>query len=235
VEVRRNTSGFGRRSLWLLTLLAAAACSARSPHVVEPSGAEIGVASWYGPGFHGKPTTSGEIYDQNDMTAAHPSLPLGTYCMVTNLDNGRVCEVRINDRGPFARGRAIDLSRAAAESLGVVGPGTANVRIVPLRATSASPFLPLRFAVQVGAFTDVSLARSLRGRVATLGDLTGGAGPSTNQDLVYITAIERGPQRYFRVRVGPFSARSEAQSQALRLAGAGLTPVIVEDDGRRLE
>jgi rare lipoprotein A len=231
--VQRSSSGFGRRSLWLLTLLAGAACSARAPHVIEPSGAEIGVASWYGPGFHGKATTSGEIYDQDDMTAAHPSLPLGTRCLVTNLENGRVCEVRINDRGPFARGRAIDLSHAAAETLGVIGPGTANVRIEPMRATGAASFAPLRFAVQVGAFTDVSLARGLRGRVATLGEVLAGSRPGDRE--VYITLVELGPQRYFRVRVGPFNERSEAEVQALRLAGAGLTTMIVEDDGRPLE
>src|SRR5690349_7305600 len=98
-----------------------AGCNA-TPKAPEPGRPQTGVASWYGPGFHGRPTTSGEIYDQDGLTAAHPSLPLGTRVHVTNLDNGRGVDVRVNDRGPFVKGRAIDLSYAAAEEIGVVGP-----------------------------------------------------------------------------------------------------------------
>src|SRR5881396_4388682 len=93
------------------------------------NGVQVGVASWYGPGFHGNRTANGEIYDQYELTAAHPSLPLGTRAMVTNLSSGRAVEVRINDRGPFVDGRAIDLSYAAARTIGLVGPGTGRVRI----------------------------------------------------------------------------------------------------------
>ena len=88
-----------------------------------------GTASWYGPGFHGKKTASGEIYDQNKLTAAHKTLPLGSKARVTNLDNGSAVEVEINDRGPFIEGRIIDLSRAAARALGFVKSGTAPVRV----------------------------------------------------------------------------------------------------------
>ena len=88
-----------------------------------------GTASWYGPGFHGKKTASGEIYDQHKLTAAHKTLPLGTKARVTNLDNGSTVEVEINDRGPFIEGRIIDLSRAAAGTLGFVESGTAPVRV----------------------------------------------------------------------------------------------------------
>jgi rare lipoprotein A (peptidoglycan hydrolase) len=88
-----------------------------------------GTASWYGPGFHGKKTASGEIYDQTKLTAAHKTLPLGTKARVTNLDNGSAVEVEINDRGPFVGGRIIDLSRAAAGTLGLVESGTAPVRV----------------------------------------------------------------------------------------------------------
>jgi rare lipoprotein A (peptidoglycan hydrolase) len=88
-----------------------------------------GTASWYGPGFHGKKTASGEIYDQTKLTAAHKTLPLGTKARVTNLDNGSAVEVEINDRGPFIDGRIIDLSRAAAGALGLVESGTAPVRV----------------------------------------------------------------------------------------------------------
>ena len=88
-----------------------------------------GTASWYGPRFHGKKTASGEIYDQNKLTAAHKTVPLGSKARVTNLDNGNAVEVEINDRGPFIEGRIIDLSRAAARALGFVESGTAPVRI----------------------------------------------------------------------------------------------------------
>jgi len=91
--------------------------------------AEIGEASWYGPGFHGKTTASGEIFDQTEMTAAHPSLPMGTEVKVTNLDNGEKIKVKINDRGPYAKDRVIDLSRAAAKKLDMEHAGTAEVKI----------------------------------------------------------------------------------------------------------
>ena len=77
---------------------------------------QTGIASWYGPGFHGKATASGEIYNQNEFTAAHQTLPLGTRVMVTNLENGSATEVSVNDRGPFAKGRIIDLSYCARRS-----------------------------------------------------------------------------------------------------------------------
>jgi len=91
--------------------------------------AETGIASWYGPNFHGKPTANGEIFDQNLITAAHPTLPLPSAVRVTNLDNGRTILLRINDRGPFARGRIIDLSRRTAQLLGFEKNGTAKVRV----------------------------------------------------------------------------------------------------------
>lgn len=97
---------------------------------------ETGVASWYGPGFHGKSTANGETYDQSDHTAAHRTLQMPAIVRVTNLDNGRSTVVRVNDRGPYARGRIMDMSRAAAEELGMVGRGTAHVRLDQLPAES---------------------------------------------------------------------------------------------------
>jgi len=90
---------------------------------------ETGIASWYGPGFHAKLTANGEIYDQNDVTAAHKTLPLPSLVRVTNLENGRSLVVRINDRGPFVNGRIIDLSRRSGQLLGIDGKGTAKVRV----------------------------------------------------------------------------------------------------------
>jgi rare lipoprotein A len=90
---------------------------------------QVGVASWYGPGFHGRQTASGEIFDQDGLTAAHRKLPLGTEVKVTNLENGRSILVEINDRGPYVKGRVIDLSRAAARRLGLLEEGLGKVRI----------------------------------------------------------------------------------------------------------
>jgi rare lipoprotein A len=90
---------------------------------------ETGIASWYGEDFHGKYTANGEIYDLNAMTAAHRTLPMPTIVQVTNLDNGRTIELRVNDRGPFARGRIIDVSRRGAQLLGFENQGTAKVRV----------------------------------------------------------------------------------------------------------
>lgn len=91
--------------------------------------AEVGIASWYGPGFHGRTTASGEIYDQNGRTCAHKTLKFGTRVRVTDLRTGRSTICRVNDRGPFVRGRVIDLSRWAARRLGIMRRGTSRVRV----------------------------------------------------------------------------------------------------------
>ena len=131
-------SGFSERSDQLSN--EATSASATKKVSVEPEGEYPppkrrvkhvlkGTASWYGPGFHGKKTASGEIYDQTKLTAAHKTLPLGTKARVTNLENGNAVEVEINDRGPFVNGRIIDLSRAAAGALGLVKDGIAPVKV----------------------------------------------------------------------------------------------------------
>lgn len=104
--------------------------------VAAGSTGEEGMASWYGPGFAGRLTASGEIFDPNDLTAAHRTLPFGTRVRVTNLRNGRSVVVRINDRGPFKAGRVIDLSRAAAEAIGLVTAGVARVVVEPVTGAS---------------------------------------------------------------------------------------------------
>src|SRR4029453_16934499 len=106
-----------------------------APPPIE-DGVQMGMASWYGPGFHGRRTASGEVYDQDGLTAAHPSLPFGTRVRVTNLDNGRVLERRVPDRGRFVGGRAIALSRAAAGVIGLIGPGVCRVRIEVMSPTA---------------------------------------------------------------------------------------------------
>lgn len=105
------------------------------PPIPEPEperqivGEQSGMASWYGPGFHGNRSASGEVFNQNALTAAHRTLPFGTQVRVTNLNNGQSVVVRINDRGPFSGGRIIDLSRGAANEIGMVSSGTARVRV----------------------------------------------------------------------------------------------------------
>jgi hypothetical protein len=117
-------------SAGVLLLLVLLACSPRTQTTfAQTIDRPDGVASWYGAEFAGRPTANGEIYDPSQMTAAHRTLPFGTFVRVTNTNNGLYAVVRINDRGPFAKGRIIDVSRAAAEVLGMVGPGTAQVRL----------------------------------------------------------------------------------------------------------
>jgi rare lipoprotein A len=119
----------------ILTLVAAG-CGGRRPPTTLPETkpaptprAEVGIASWYGKKFHGRRTASGERYDMYAMTAAHPTLPFGSVVSVTRLDTGRKVTVRINDRGPFVKGRIIDLSYAAAKKLGIVERGIARVSV----------------------------------------------------------------------------------------------------------
>src|SRR5262245_37515341 len=109
------------------------------PGYAVPAGpAQEGLASWYGPGFHGRLTSSREVYDQYDFTAAHRTLPLGTWVLVTNMSNGRSVRVYVNDRGPYIDGRVIDLSFAAAMAIDMVQTGTAPVRLMVLRPAAPS-------------------------------------------------------------------------------------------------
>ncbi|OXT02900.1 hypothetical protein B7H23_03205 [Notoacmeibacter marinus] len=109
------------------TIFTAAAAAVLALSFAAPAAASCGKASWYGPGFHGKKTASGERFNQNAMTAAHKTLPLGTKVKVTNKRNGRSIVVRINDRGPYAHGRVLDLSKGAASKLGFIRSGHTSV------------------------------------------------------------------------------------------------------------
>ena len=132
--------------------------------VVRPGATEEGIASWYGHPYHGRAAANGEIYDMEKMTGAHRTLPFNTWVRVYDLDNNKTTEVRIIDRGPFIRGRIIDLSHAAARELEIIGPGVARVRIEVIEAPpSAAPGL---FAVQVGAFRNRANAERLRSQMA---------------------------------------------------------------------
>ncbi len=195
-------------------LLAAAAC-ARMPRP-RGDGFETGVASWYGPEFHGRATSSREVFDMNDMTAAHRSLPFGTYLMVTDLDNERAVVVRVNDRGPFVRGRIIDLSYAAARVLGLVGPGTARVRLEILRGFKApGPSSRAAVWVQVGAFSIQENAYAIKRRL------------DKTFPGVVVTRFKTDGGTYFRVRVK--TGEAEVKALAQRLAGAGYPVIIVRE------
>jgi rare lipoprotein A len=197
----------------LVTLIGG--CRARQHYFPEAEGnVQTGIASWYGPEFHGKSTSSKEIYDMNDLTAAHNTLPLGTYVVVTNLTNSRAVTVRINDRGPFAKDRVIDLSYAAARALDMIGPGTAPVRIEVLKDISPPASLQT-FSVQVGAFVSkenaVRLSRELGRNFAD----------------VYVTTFETTQQIYYRVRIKA-RTRQAAEMIAGNLLEKGYTGIIFE-------
>jgi rare lipoprotein A len=118
---------------------------------VDYNYSETGIASWYGPNFHGKYTANGELYDMNDVTAAHKTLPLPSIVRVTNLENGRSIKVRVNDRGPFVKGRIIDMSKRSAQLLGFDGKGTARVRVEIVADESR------QLAAALGAKTDPNI------------------------------------------------------------------------------
>jgi rare lipoprotein A len=240
--------------------LAVQACSLTKP-VTPPvvGGRQEGVASWYGPGFHGKRTANGEVYDQYELTAAHQTLPLGTRVMVTSLTNGRSVEVRINDRGPFVGGRIVDLSYAAASVIRMVGAGTMPVRLEVLGGGDV--LLASRGAVPVGAVRraavpspreiqapprDVVAARELAAPepepagsyavlVATLSD-AGKAEHLRSRIAIrfadaHVSPLDAPVGRYYRVRIGPYATRGIAVAQAERVERYGY-PAVITDESR---
>lgn len=135
------------------------------PPPAVPGSTESGVASWYGPPYHGRQAAGGEIYDMETLVAAHRTLPFNTWVRVVNLTNQKAIDVRIIDRGPFVGGRIIDLSKAAARAIDMIGPGTAQVRVEVLRAPVPTPGI---FAVQLGVFTNRGNAERLRDRMQSM-------------------------------------------------------------------
>jgi rare lipoprotein A len=164
---------------------------------------EEGVASWYGVPFDGHRTSSGEIYDMHQFTAAHRTLPFNAVVRVTNLTNGKRTDVRINDRGPFVANRVIDLSFAAAQAIGMVGPGTAEVRL-EIVASSTNPGAGF-FAVQVGSFLRQENAQRLKAQ------LEGTHPPVT------IVTYDSPNGLFYRVRVGRFDSEDAARQLASQL------------------
>jgi len=223
-----RTGSRGFTGLAVVTVLVLGACAravVTTPPVPLRMGAEeMGLASWYGNRHHGRRTASGEVFDMNDFTCAHRSLPLGTRLMVTNLDNGQVVEVRVNDRGPFVDGRIVDLSYSAARALGAVGSGVIRVRLriigLPKPAPAGSGIESPRrgYSVQLGAFASRASAESLREAVERDG---GGA---------TVSAAPVGGEAYYRVQVGPYADRLAAEAGAQRLAARGYLAVLVNPD-----
>lgn len=161
---------------------------------------EEGTASWYGPDFHGKATSCGEIYDMNAMTSAHKILPMGTQVRVTNLRNNRTILVRVNDRGPFVKSRIIDLSYAAAKELDIVASGTAPVRIEAVATAGGSGIVLGPFTVQVGAFANSENAYRLASQL---------------EKRYGFSSVQRGwvnGTLFHRVRVGSYPEMDEAES-----------------------
>jgi rare lipoprotein A len=231
VRAIRNRGAIYRATLAFALGALFAACSARQAAApietapltnlpsAQPTPEVVGMASWYGPGFDGRRTSTGAIYHQEDLTAASNVFPLGSRVMVTNLDNGRSVEVAVIDRGPFKKGRKIDLSHKAAHVIGMLDKGTAPVRIALLSAPPGAPAVGAapRYFVQVGSFSREDNAEKLQERL------------SAHFSDVRIDRLEADQRRYYRVRMGAFATRAEAESRARESAHFGLPIIIVPE------
>ncbi|HEY3777305.1 MAG TPA: septal ring lytic transglycosylase RlpA family protein [Rhizomicrobium sp.] len=203
----------------------------------QPGYDEVGTASWYGPGFDGRLTADGEVYDANGLTAAHPTLPLPVQVRVTNLDNGHSLVLRVNDRGPFARGRIIDVSARAAQLLGFYDKGTARVRVTYLARADGQGAVPDVEDAPVVTAT-ARAAPTAPVQMAALDPVAVGpiasAPPQTDTAQPDDTAADGGvPQLY--VQAGTFSQLANAEHCRRRLAAAGnLTISSIDREGRLL-
>ncbi len=184
------------------------ACGTRVESVRE-SFPQVGYASWYGKDFHGKKTASGEPYNMYALTAAHRSAPFGTMLRVTNLSSGQATSVRVNDRGPFVKGRIIDLSLTAAREINVLGSGTAKVRLEVIGKESSNE----AYFVQVGSFKEAAnadrLRQDLRGRFSNVS-----------------CRIEEA-ENLHRVWLGPVASEDEVTQLVNRLRAAGYSALIL--------
>lgn len=186
---------------------------------------ERGVASWYGPTFHGVSTSMGEPYDMYGMSAAHKTLPLPAYARVTNLKNGKSIVVRINDRGPFVANRIIDLSYTAAAKLDMLREGTTLVEVRALSAaapdtlTRTAELPPPELYMQAGAFADKDNAERLLARLHAAG-----------MSAAAVVPPVATKSRLFRVRVGPIASVAQFDELANRLAALGIADARLAPD-----
>ena len=210
--------------LFLITLFVFSACAHAPERIeVQPGRAYQAVASWYGPGFNGRRTASGEIFDQDRLTAAHRTYPFGTRLRLTNPKNGKSCEVVINDRGPFVSGVDIDISRGASRAISRLDTGpviieelgrdTGYVKVVHVARTNGSGF----YRVQVGAFPDPVVAEHLM------------QGLAIGYPDVRIAQKQVRGQTFSRVQVGKFKDKRSAYALAGKLADEGYETWIIKE------
>jgi rare lipoprotein A len=180
---------------------------------------ERGTASWYGPGFDGNKTANGERYDMHKLTAAHRTLPLGSVAVVRSLTSNRQVTVRINDRGPFAKGRVLDLSLAGAQAIGMIGNGTDQIELRVVSYVERPEGMGV-LRIQVGSFADLQNARGLFDRLKS--QYPGGR----------ITQVDLPEGRRYRVQVGQFLTESQAQAASNSVdAHYNVQSFVVRDDG----
>ena len=218
-----SAAGLIKLAALLLVVLMLVSCGRYS--LAPGRGGGVKTASWYGPGFHGKRTASGEVYNMYAMTCAHKTLSFGTILKLRNVKNGRSATVVVNDRGPFVRGRDIDLSKAAASKLGIIGEGTGRVHMditgrdtryaqyIKSGAVSHSTGEAARrktvYTVQVAAFGEKDSAVHMF------------KGLKLNHRKVYMMKKKINGTMFYRVRVGKFRSESKARLYAQRLADEG--------------
>ncbi len=217
----RRLQGF---FLPVIVLLLLCSCSAVRHEALPRS--TYAVASWYGPSFQGKPTSSGEIFNTYAFTCAHKEYPFGTRLKVTNPSNSRSVECVVNDRGPFVQGRDIDLSYACAKEIGLIGPGTGRV-FLEVEGRDMSYIRKARiqtdgrrgpFAIQVGSFAGSTNAIRLK------------IGLSLEYDNVYIQEAVQEGTKYYRVRIGDYSDFNKAVSVAGKLGQEGYQTIVLKVD-----
>lgn len=214
--------------IFVLAILSSCAKRPKVPEVdyVPEKGTRYVTSSWYGPKFHGRPTSSGERYDMNGLTAAHKTMKFGTKLRVTNPDNNKSVVVVVNDRGPFVRGRDLDLSYGAAKAIGLTDKGVGRVKIEHLgrnrRYVKRIPFVPSKgpgmLTVQVGSFTETSNAYRLKN------------GLEFKYSNVYVTSADVNGKKFYRVRIGKFDSYDSAYSMAEKLAEEGYRALIMKRD-----
>lgn len=178
---------------------------------------EEGMASWYGPKFHGRTTSSGQIYNMYEMTAAHRVLPMNTKVRVTNLENGKVVNLIINDRGPFARDRIIDLSFAAAREVDMIGPGTARVRVEAVGSVPRDQ-MSGTFYIQVGSFSSRENALMLREKMREKG-----------YQETRLQEFSINGQHVWRVQAGKLNNLQEAEDARSKLTRENPGAFIIAD------
>jgi rare lipoprotein A len=200
--------------------IAVTGCGGKKIKAAKPpriGSTETGIASWYGYPYHGRRAANGEIYDMDKLTAAHRTMPFNTWVRVRNLANDRTVDVRIQDRGPFIDGRIIDLSRAAAREIAMIGPGTAKVRLTVIDAPRDLLQQPELFSVQVGAYRDLWRAEAVQSQM--------------RERFTSVRIVERAANpSVWRVLVGEEQTAEQAEALADQIRSTGGSAFVVRLD-----